>query len=142
MKKLPSSLTLKASLENLERVNNFVHEWFNKVSVSDSSEKELLLAVEEAYVNIVKYACPGSSGKKITIYCYIDKNSLTLKIKDEGVSFNPLEFPEPYHAPHIEERKAGGLGIFLMRKFVDEVEYERKGKYNLLILIKKRNADV
>ena len=135
MKKILSSITLKSSLENLERVNNFVHKWVKEAGLSSRSEKELLLAVEEAYVNIVKYAYPESSGK-VSICCQVDQNKLILKIKDEGIPFNPLEFPQPHLVPHLEERKMGGLGIFLMRNLVDNVEYEHNGKYNLLTLIK------
>ncbi|NQS90508.1 ATP-binding protein [Patescibacteria group bacterium] len=137
MKKMPSSIALKVSLENLKKVSSFVHKWAKKASLSDHSEKELFLAVEEAYVNIVKYAYPEPSGK-VTVYCYMDKDTLTLKIKDEGIPFNPLEFPQPYLASHLEEREVGGLGVFLIRRLVDNVEYKRQGKYNVLTLVKSK----
>jgi len=137
MKKMPSSIALKVSLENLKKVSSFVHKWAKKASLSDHSEKELLLAVEEAYVNIVKYAYPEPSGK-VTVYCYMDKDTLTLKIKDEGIPFNPLEFPQPYLVSHLEEREVGGLGVFLIRRLVDNVEYKRQGKYNVLTLVKSK----
>ena len=138
MKKIPSSITLKASLENLERVNNFVHKWAKEIGLSNHSERELFLAVEEAYVNVVNYSYPKSVGK-VTINCQIDEDRLILKIKDEGVPFNPLTLSKPNLTPRLEERKIGGLGVFLIRRLVDSVEYERKGKYNLLTLIKKNN---
>jgi len=91
MEKIPSSITLKASLENLDKVNRFVHQWSKKVGLSSQSEKDILLAVEEAYVNITKYAYPESTGR-VTIYSRIDKDRLIIKIKDEGIPFNPLQF--------------------------------------------------
>ncbi len=136
MKKMPSSITLKASLENLARVNDFVHKWAKEIGLSNHSGKELTLAVEEAYVNIVNHSYPKSVGK-VTIDCWIDGDRLILKIKDEGIPFNPLTLTQPNLTSRLEERKIGGLGIFLMQRLMDSVEYERKGKYNLLTLMKK-----
>ncbi len=142
MGKQASSITLEASLENLETINSFLHKWAKKANLSIHGENDLLLAVEEVYVNIVKYAYAGSLGK-ITIDCCINEDSLILEIKDEGVSFNPLELPEPYLASSVEKRKMGGLGVFLMRRFIDDVKYEKRGKYNVLTLVKskKKNAE-
>lgn len=135
-----SSITLEASLKNLEMMNNFLHKWAKKASLSTHSENELLLAVEEVYVNIVKYAYPESLGK-VTIYCHMDENSLISKIKDAGIPFNPLEVPEPRLISCLKERKVGGLGVFLMRRFVDNVKYEKQGKYNVLTLVKSKKKD-
>ena len=140
MEKQTSSITLEASLENLEMISNFLHKWAKKTSLSTHSENELLLAVEEVYVNIVKYAYPESLGK-VTIHCRIDEDSLVLKIKDEGIPFNPLQLPEPHLVSCLKERKVGGLGIFLMRRFVDKVKYEKQGKYNVLTLVKSKKKD-
>lgn len=135
-----SFITLEASLENLEMISSFLHKWAKKASLSIHSENELLLAVEEVYVNIVKYAYPESLGK-VTIHCRIDEDSLVLKIKDEGIPFNPLQLPEPHLISCLKERKVGGLGVFLMRRFVDKVKYEKQGKYNVLTLVKSKKKD-
>ncbi len=140
MEKQTSSIILEASLENLEMISNFLHKWAKKASLSTHSENELLLAVEEVYVNIVKYAYPESLGK-VTIHCCMDEDNLILQIKDEGISFNPLELPEPHLISCLEERKVGGLGVFLMRRFVDNVKYEKQGKYNVLTLVKSKRKD-
>jgi len=140
MEKQTSSITLEASLESLETINNFLHKWAKKASLSIHSENQLLLAVEEVCVNIVKYAYPESLGR-VSIHCRIDEDSLVLKIKDEGVSFNPLQLPEPHIVSCLEERKVGGLGVFLMRKFVDNVKYEKQGEYNVLTLVKSKKKD-
>jgi len=108
--------------------------------LSTHSENELFLAVEEVYLNIVKYAYPESLGK-VTIHCRIDEDSLILEIKDEGIPFNPLQLPEPHLVSCLKERKVGGLGVFLMRRFVDNVKYEKQGKYNVLTLVKSKKKD-
>ncbi len=140
MEKQSSSVTLEASLENLGTINSFLHKWARKAGLSAHSENELLLAVEEVYVNIVKYAYAGSLGNVI-IDCRMDENNLILQIKDEGISFNPLELPEPHLISCLKERKVGGLGVFLMRRSVDNVRYERQGKYNVLTLVKSKKED-
>ncbi len=140
MEQQTSFITLEASLKNLEMMNSFLHKWAKKASLSTHSENELLLAVEEVYVNIVKYTYPESLGK-VTIHCRIDKDSLILKIKDEGIPFNPLQLPEPDLVSCLKKRKVGGLGVFLMRKFVDNVKYEKQGKYNVLTLVKSKKKD-
>lgn len=140
MEKQTSSITLEASLENLETINSFLHKWAKKASLSTHSENELLLAVEEVFVNIVKYAYAGSLGK-VTIHCCMDEDNLILQIKDEGISFNPLQLPEPHLVSCLKERKVGGLGVFLMRRFVDEVKYEKQGKYNVLTLVKSKKKE-
>jgi len=140
MEKQTSSITLKASLENLETINSFLHKWAKKASLSARGENELLLAVEEVFVNIVKYAYAESLGK-VTIHCRMDEDNLILQIKDEGISFNPLQLPEPHLASCLKERKVGGLGVFLMRRFVDNVKYEKQGKYNVLTLVKSKKKD-
>ena len=140
MEKQTSSITLEASLENLETINSFLHKWVKKASLSARGENELLLAVEEVFVNIVKYAYAESLGK-VTIYCRMDKDNLILQIKDEGISFNPLQLPEPHLVSCLKERKVGGLGVFLMRKLVNNVKYEKQGKYNILTLVKSRKKE-
>ena len=140
MEKQTSSITLEASLENLGTTNSFIHKWAKKASLSTHSENELLLAAEEVYINIVRYAYPESLGK-VTIHCRIDEDSLVLKIKDEGIPFNPLQLPEPHLVSCLKERKVGGLGVFLMRRFADKVKYEKQGKYNVLTLVKSKKKD-
>lgn len=140
MEKQTSSITLEASLENLGTINSFIHKWAKKASLSTHSENELLLAAEELYINIVRYAYPESLGK-VTIHCRIDEDSLVLKIKDEGIPFNPLQLPEPHLVSCLKERKVGGLGVFLMRRFADNVKYEKQGKYNVLTLVKSKKRD-
>ena len=134
------SITLEASLKNLQVISSFLHKWAKKASLSTHSENELFLAVEEVYINIVKYAYPQSLGK-VTIHCRIDEDSLILKIKDEGIPFNPLQLPEPHLVSCLKERKVGGLGVFLMRRFADNVKYEKQGKYNVLTLVKSKKKD-
>ena len=92
---------------------------------------KLQLVAEEAVTNICSYAYPDREG---TFEIRVESNSeyLTVTISDEGKSFNPIALTQPDISLGIEERPVGGLGVFLMRKFVDEITYERVNNKNVL----------
>ncbi|MBT3394006.1 MAG: ATP-binding protein [Waddliaceae bacterium] len=129
-----------AKLENLHDMMVFVAESAKKQSLEDKNIEEIILAVEEAVANIIKYAYPNSDGD-IEIRCSPEGNSgigITIIIKDKGIPFNPLEHDEEIDvsAP-IEEREIGGLGIFMMQKIMDHVLYSRENDSNILTMTKK-----
>ncbi|MBE0478912.1 ATP-binding protein [Candidatus Aerophobetes bacterium] len=126
-------LTLEASLKSLNAVHDFILKKAAKAGLSRKKINNLLLAVEEVYVNITNYAYPNDKGK-VSIYFSMDEKNVTLHIKDEGVPFNPLQAPEPDLASSLKERRVGGLGIFLVRKLINDVRYERDKQYNVLTL--------
>ncbi|MCX6235727.1 MAG: ATP-binding protein [Bacteroidetes bacterium] len=96
------------------------------------------LVIEELITNIIFYAYRDKDKHKITIGFNLDNNILRIRIEDDGVEFNPLLSNKPDDLnKSIEERKIGGLGIHFVRKLVDNVEYQRYEKKNVLTLIKK-----
>ena len=102
MERQTSSITVKACLENLDQINSFVRLWVKKAGLSPDSENKLLLAVEEACVNVAKYAYPEFTGP-VTIDCRLDGGKLILQIRDQGAPFNPLKAPEPDLATRLED---------------------------------------
>ncbi len=104
-----------------------------------STLRKIELASEEALVNIINHAYkdhPGIIEIHILVY---PKNYVEIQIRDKGPPFDPLqhEVKIDKNAP-LEERKEGGLGIMMIRKYMDEVHYRRDHDTNILILIKKR----
>lgn len=94
----------------------------------------LELAVEEALVNICRYAYGPGAGE-VRISCHTaDPGEFVVEIGDWGVPFNALASPDPDVEAGIEERKIGGLGLLLMKRSVDRIEYERTGEKNVLRL--------
>lgn len=95
------------------------------------------LALEEALVNIIQYAYGGKQGL-IELSLEMDASCLKIGLRDWGSPFNPLlvESNIDLSAP-INERPEGGLGLFFIRKFSDELVYERDGQSNLLLLISR-----
>ena len=127
---------IDAKTENLEKVNDYIVE--KLMGCPMKLLMQIDLVVEEVFVNIASYAYKDKAGK-VWIDCMLDSNKefLTIVFMDEGVKFDPLERPDPDVDAPIEEREIGGLGIFLTKKLMDEVKYERRDGKNTLTLIKK-----
>ena len=128
-------LKIKASDENIQSVNNFIH----SVIPSDCDEmilNQIDLAVEEIFVNIAHY----SGSQEALINCSFENDKLEIIFSDNGVPFNPLAKAAPDITLNAEEREIGGLGIFLTKKFMDSVAYEYKDGMNYLRIIKSIHA--
>ncbi len=100
----------------------------------------LLIATEEALVNIISYAYPDGNGS-IEITHNIENSAeegrrLVIQIIDWGVAFDPLSLPDPDIEAPIEEREIGGLGVYMMRNIMDKTLYKREGDRNILTLVK------
>ena len=130
----------EATDENLEAVNDFIHEQIKPFSCQSQTLFQIDLAVEEIFVNISHYAYSPDKGT-VQIDCSVEKTAdapakLTVSFTDRGKAFNPLAKPDPDITLSVEEREIGGLGIFLTKKYMDSVLYERKDNQNILTLTK------
>ena len=106
-------------------------------SVSGTLAAGLDLAVEEIFANIANYAYYPQTGK-VTIHGCLTREccKITLSFEDRGKPFNPLEKKAPDLEPVNGKRQIGGLGIFLTRKMVDDIQYEYRDGKNILTLYK------
>lgn len=130
-------LTMAATMDNLEQATGFLDAALEKLEVSPKTQLQLELALEEAYVNVVNYAYPGETGEvTLELETDPDQRLLVLRLRDHGIAFNPLEEAEPDVSLAAGERQIGGLGIFLVRKNVDEVSYEYRDGQNVLTMRK------
>jgi serine/threonine-protein kinase RsbW len=129
------SIKLPAKLENLEHLIEFVSVCANKQGIDQKKIIEIEISTEEALVNIFNYAYHDTDGD-VTVVCKSDDNDkFMIEIEDSGVPFNVLSLKEPDTALDISERKIGGLGIFLMRKLMDDIQYKRAENRNVLTLV-------
>ncbi len=135
-----NKLTVPAKIENLQKVMNFLSDQLDSVDYVMKSRLQLELSIEEAYVNIVNYAYKSEEGK-VVICCDIDEHPLqvTMQFIDCGIPYNPLKNEDPDISLNVEEKEVGGLGIFLIKKNVDHIEYEHKDGKNILTIQKKLN---
>ncbi len=97
---------------------------------------ELQVVLDEIIVNITRHGYHGETGRPIVVELKLDPGLVTVRIEDQAEPFDPLQLPKPDLSPP-PEAQTGGLGVYLVRKLMDEVEYERVGERNCLMLRKK-----
>jgi anti-sigma regulatory factor (Ser/Thr protein kinase) len=133
-------ITVPAKIENLDKVLNFVNKQLSSVDYNMKARLQLELSVEEAYINISKYAYESEVGK-VEICCTMEEDPLQIKIRfiDSGIPYNPLENEDPDIYLGTEEKMPGGLGIFLIKKNVNNIGYEYQNGKNILTIQKKLN---
>lgn len=130
-------ITVDATLDNLEVVQNFVSEELESQGCSMKVMMQIEIAVEEIYVNIVHYAYNPEIGKA-TIRCEVtdDPMQVIIQFLDSGVPFDPLAKEDADITLSAEERQIGGLGIFMVKQSMDEVSYEYTEGKNVLTIRK------
>jgi serine/threonine-protein kinase RsbW len=125
--------------EALDAMREFVCQAAEDAGMDESDSYKVQLAVDEACSNIIEHACDGLCETQIEITCTDADENLTIMIRDHGEPFDPTSVPEPDLDANIEDRPIGGLGIFLMRKLMDDIHYEQLGEAgNVLTLVKYR----
>ncbi len=131
--------TFDATDENMQPVSDFIHSMLPE-GCSVEVLNKLDLAVEEIYINIAHYAYTPKTGS-VEISCMLEKTgevpSITITFKDSGMPFNPLEKKDPDITLSADDRDIGGLGIFLTKKFMDNVSYSYSEGFNILTIQKK-----
>jgi len=127
-------LEINASLENLDKALEFVNTELEQGKCSQDIQEKIDIAVEEIFVNISDYAYSPGSGNAVISVSVTDK--IVITFEDTGKPYNPLEGPEPDLSKPLMERDIGGLGVFLVKKLMDNVEYARVDNKNVLSMTK------
>ena len=120
-------------METIPVIVGFVSETASAMGVHPKRVMHLELAVEEAAVNICSYAYEIPPGE-VTIRISRETEVVRIELIDVGVPFDPLAADAPDIKSELENREVGGLGIFLIRRVLDEVHYSRSGDRNILSL--------
>jgi len=133
------SVQFSAKFEFLDEIREFVGDIARAGGFGDKDVYNIQLAADEAASNIIEHAYEGVSDGLLELSCGVKGNTITIILVDHGESFDPSAVPMPDLKADLSERKIGGLGIFLMRKLMDEVHYEAKpNKNNVLTMIKRK----
>ena len=130
-----SKLTVPAEVDHLDEVLEFTEAAVNASGLDKKSGYNLNIAVEEIFVNISKYAYPSDNGD-ITISLSVSDEVITVEFKDTGTPYDPLGKPDPDITLSAEDREIGGLGIFMVKKLMDSVEYRYEDGWNILTMSK------
>ena len=128
-------LDIEAKTENLEQVLAFVDEELEKYECGMKTQMQIDIAVEEIFVNIAHYAYNPVVGKA-TIRIEVTDGIVSLTFIDNGIPYDPLAKEDPDITLSAEERQIGGLGIFMVKKSMDDVKYEYKDGSNILTFSK------
>lgn len=126
-----------ASIEVLSDVLAFVEEELEDFACSMKDSMQICLCMEEMFVNVAHYAYEDSDGKVVIQLDKEDNGMLSITLIDEGKPFDPLGKEDPDVTLSVEERQIGGLGIFMVKKSMDEVYYERKEEKNIFTMKKE-----
>ncbi len=130
-----AKISKQAKTNHLHSFIEFVTSNAIKCGLSQKRTTEIELATEEAVINIINYAYEDITGD-IEITCKKDNEShFIIEIVDEGQYFDVLSKEEPDLTSDIDERAIGGLGVFFMKQFIDEIKYRREGDKNRLTLV-------
>ena len=137
-----SELTVKSQTENLSEIRDFVSENALEAGIPTTTIDNIILAVDEACTNIIKHAYKLSPKGEIIIRIDYDEEKFTITIIDYGKSFEPDRIPRPDLQKYYLEHRVGGLGMYLMKSLMDNVEYITvPGKYNQVLLSKNIRSD-
>ena len=125
----------RAEDAELQNAIAFVEEELEKLDCSMKAMMQITVCVEEMFINVAHYAYGGSPG---TVALTVDGENgvVSITLTDHGVPFDPLAKDDPDITLSAEERQIGGLGIFMVKKSMDEVRYERRGQQNIFTMKK------
>ena len=131
-------ITVPAESTALETVNTFIQEKLESINCPKRAKMQMMLAVEEIFVNISSYAYHPEVGQaEVGVDIDGDPPTVTIRFLDQGRPFNPLEKPDADITLSAQEREIGGLGILLVKKIMDQVDYAYENGKNILTIKKE-----
>lgn len=131
-------LSIKSEISELPLVNRFLEKVGEECCFSSALLMNLTLVVEEAVSNVIFYAYhEEDKGQQIDISLSFEGGLLTVTLMDTGLAFDPTAKKDPDITLSAEERPVGGLGIFLIKRIMDEVTYTREGERNVFVMKKR-----
>jgi anti-sigma regulatory factor (Ser/Thr protein kinase) len=131
-------LRLKAILENIPRAIDCVAKSARAAGFDEQAQHQIQLAVDEACANVVLHAYKGMEPGDMEISCHLDGQGLVIEVRDWGRSFDPAAVPEPDVSAPLEERTLGGLGLFLIKRSMDNVQFTFDPEHGNELRMEKR----
>lgn len=130
-------LTIDATTDNIPVVTDFVNEQLEEHGCSIKSQMQIDIAIDELFGNIAQYAYEQNVGSAtVRVEILEEPLSVVITFIDNGVPYDPLKKNDPDTTLSAEEREIGGLGIYMVKKSMDGVEYEYKDGQNILKITK------
>ena len=144
---MEKNIKLEATMDNLTVVTGFVDDLIKDHITDELVHDQIIVAVEEIYVNVAHYAygkldengdsIPDTGTGPIEVIVSYEDQELTITFIDGGIQYKPLEKPDPDVTKPPSERQIGGLGIFMVKKTMSAMTYKYEGDHNILSFSKK-----
>ena len=147
-------LTVPAQIDSLEKVLGFTGNLTQEIGLETKQLNNVGIAVEEVFVNIASYAYPSDTSPtsnasiaklcdgEVTISVSTDSGKLIIEFADNGMPYDPLVKADPDTTLPIDEREIGGLGIFMVKKLMDDVRYRYEDGKNILTIYKDLSTGI
>jgi anti-sigma regulatory factor (Ser/Thr protein kinase) len=129
-------IELANSLDEMANILMALEEFSDSAGLDLRTAQAAEMALDELLTNIISYGYLDSGKHKIVVEMCVEGDALQMVISDDGIPFNPFEQEEPDLDSSFDERKLGGVGIHLVKKFMDEYSYQRLGARNVVTLLK------
>lgn len=131
-------ITVDAMIENMNTVTAFVDDFLDQIACPMKSRIQINIVIDEIFGNICHYAYKDSVGAvTVRVESGNTPKAVFLTFTDNGIPYNPLDTEDPDITSSSEERKIGGLGIYLVKKNMDEMKYEYVNQQNRLWMQKR-----
>ena len=132
-----NELTLEAKLQNLQQALDFIDDFLMTLNCPMKLQMQIDVAVEEIFVNVASYAYePGTGPVTLRVEKLDHPTAARITFVDRGIPFDPTAKADPDVTLSAEERKIGGLGIYMVKKSMDKMAYEYVDGQNVLHLVK------
>src|SRR5215211_6158543 len=132
------SLTVPATLDSLATISVFITDATSRAGLDDHAAWQVQLAVDEASTNIIQHGYSDAAPGVIELGWRMDGPDLIVTLRDRGRRFNPDDVPAPDITSPLEERQAGGLGLYLMGQLMDTVEFTFGDPHGNLLTMSKQ----
>lgn len=127
------TITVEAKIENIDVVTDFVNTFLEENSCPMKIQMQIDVVIDEIFGNIAYYAYGSGSGNaSVQVGIEEATRKIVLIFSDQGIPYNPLENKDPDITLNLEEREIGGLGIYMVKKMMDELSYEYADGQNIL----------
>ncbi len=129
------SLEIRPDMAELGRLTQVLDEFWQAHSLDEDKQADLNIAVEEIVSNVIRHA---GTALPIRVHVGLSAGRVSVEVQDSGCAFDPLAHPLPDPGASLEQRRAGGLGILMVTKMMDEVRYQRVEDRNSFTMILSR----
>lgn len=133
-----SRLSVPARYDRIKQICSFVVDAANVAGLDESSTFQCQIAVDEACTNIIEHGYEGEDKGRIDVTCNTTPGVLKIELLDQASPFDLDKVPEPDLGAPLEDMKIGGLGIYFMKRMMDDVSFSRENGTNKLMLLKRR----